>query len=72
MNLLSAIGAGVPNSQRVAVGSGLRDRRAAEIAARAGAVVDDELLAELFAQHLRDGARQRVDRRRRPGTARSW
>ena len=50
-----------PEQPRMAVGSRLGDRRPAEIAARARTVFDDELLAEVFAQRVRHGARQRVD-----------
>ena len=44
----------------MAVGGRLGDRRAAEIAARARTVFDDELLAEIFAQRVRATARARV------------
>src|SRR5947208_17079002 len=47
----------------MAVGSRLGDRRPAEIAAGARTVFDDELFAEILAQRVRNGARQRVDGR---------
>ena len=50
------------HQQRVAVGIGLGDHVGADIAVGAGAVVDDDLLAECFAEFLADGARQRVGR----------
>ena len=61
-------GAARAEQQRVAVGGRLRHRRAADGAGGAGAVLDDHLLAERFAERGRDGARGDVDvAARRPG-----
>jgi hypothetical protein len=51
-----------PEQDRVAVGRRLGDGRCADISGRAGTVLDHELLAELGAQFLRDGASERVGR----------
>jgi len=48
------------NADRVAVGRGLGDRIGADIAARAGPVLDHDLLAEPVAQLLRQDARNDV------------
>jgi hypothetical protein len=45
----------------MAVGGRFGDRRATKIAARARTDFDDELLAEVLAKRMRNGARQRVD-----------
>ena len=45
---------------RVAVGFGARDRFGPHIAAGAGAIVDDDLLLEPFAEFLGDDARDDV------------
>ena len=44
--------------QRIAVGRGCRDDFRGDVAPRAGAVVDDDLLAELLARRLSDDARK--------------
>ena len=48
--------------QRVAVGRRLRDHFAADRRARAGLVLDDDLLAPALAEFLRDHAHRAVDR----------
>ena len=58
--------------QRVAVRVGARHHRDAEVAAAAGAVVDDHALPERLRQRLRQDARDDVGRPARPRTARSW
>ena len=50
-----------PEQPRMAVGSRLGDRRPTEIAARARTVFDDELLAEVFTQRMRNGARKGIN-----------
>src|SRR4029079_5757228 len=68
--------AGVAEPDGVAVGIGLRERAGADSAAGAGAVVDDDLLAERLAELVADGAdddggaaagREGNDERDRPG-----
>ena len=48
--------------QRVAVGRGAHDRLGADVAARAGTVLDHERLAELLRERLRDDPHKDVDR----------
>ncbi len=50
----------LPIKQRIAVGLGMRDDFAGHVAAGAGAVIDDEGLAEQFAKLLGHDARQHV------------
>ncbi len=54
--------AGNRNADRVAVGSGPGDERGAEVAARAGTVLDDHRLAERRRELLREHARDQVGR----------
>ena len=51
--------------QRVAIGGSARNERRADIAARAGPVVDDHRLAPGLMQPVRDGARRQVRHRAR-------
>ena len=59
--------AGGADGERVAVGIRLGERRQADVAAGAGPVVDDDLLAEPFAELGRDDAHGRVGRAARAG-----
>jgi hypothetical protein len=47
-------------ADRIAVGRGVSDRIGADVAARAAAIVDDELLAGKLGQLLADDAREHV------------
>jgi hypothetical protein len=50
----------VTDQERISIGCSFRHEVAAERTRRAGAVVDNELLAECFTQLLADNARNRV------------
>jgi len=66
------VGAEVAHHHGVSIGRRLGDAARPDGAARAGDVLDDELLAERHAHVLPEDARQHVGRPAPPRTARSW